>query len=520
MEARFALRDDLAWEVLTEHVSRSFGIEEDGDRVLRQQLFDTFDWRLYGRGWGLSLEDGTISLLEFQSGKCIASIPWRRKAPTSWSDFMAESLRNRLLPVIDIRALLRRVDVHKDVRIFRILNQDEKTVSRLSFETIRIAGKPARPAFRRCVLVPVRGYPKAFAGLRKAVIDAGTTPLKSTVLDLYDICRLTPGDYPSKIRTRLDPRWPTDRALKKILSDLFRTMRANEHGIIKDIDTEFLHDFRVSVRRTRSALSQVKDVFSSDVTDAWKMRFAELGKSTNRLRDLDVYLLAEASYRRMLPDDLKGGLDPVFASLKGERIAEHQNVVRVLKSAPFSDLTASWDAFLDHETPDEAAGTHAATPVIETAVNHVGRAYKKVVRLGSRIDEATPDEKLHRLRIACKKLRYLLEFFNSLFSQKDIEFLIGQLKRLQDHLGRFNDLSVQQKHLRETFEALNSGGSRNITPAAALGGLITHLNLEQREVRKAFARRFEAFGSEQNRSAFHSLLHSDHAARNSTELHG
>ncbi|MFC1662475.1 CHAD domain-containing protein, partial [Gemmatimonadota bacterium] len=38
-------------------------------------------------------------------------------------------------------------------------------------------------------------------------------------------------------------------------------MRANEVGMLKNLDSEFLHDFRVAVRRTRSGLTQLKGVF-------------------------------------------------------------------------------------------------------------------------------------------------------------------------------------------------------------------------------------------------------------------
>jgi CHAD domain-containing protein len=46
----------------------------------------------------------------------------------------------------------------------------------------------------------------------------------------------------------------------------------------KDLDTEVLHDFRVSIRRTRSALVLMKSVFAQIVTDRFKKDFAFVGK--------------------------------------------------------------------------------------------------------------------------------------------------------------------------------------------------------------------------------------------------
>ena len=51
-----------------------------------------------------------------------------------------------------------------------------------------------------------------------------------------------------------------DIAAKYIFSHLLKTMKDNEPGTIADTDSEFLHDFRVAVRRTRAGLSQLKGV--------------------------------------------------------------------------------------------------------------------------------------------------------------------------------------------------------------------------------------------------------------------
>ena len=50
-------------------------------------------------------------------------------------------------------------------------------------------------------------------------------------------------------------------------------------------------------------------------------------------------------------------------------------------------------------------------------------------------------ERLHRLRIAAKGLRYTLEFFESVLG-KEVEPLIKDFKVLQDHLGDLHDAAV------------------------------------------------------------------------------
>ena len=115
-----------------------------------------------------------------------------------------------------------------------------------------------------------------------------------------------------------------------------------------------------------------------------------------------------------------------------------------------------------------------------------------MLKRGKAINDDTPDEALHDLRIDCKKLRYLLEFFASLFSKNKMDKLIGYMKKLQDNLGDFNDLSVQQQELMTYLNEVlpRSRRADRLLCAAAIGGLIARLHDQQRVVRREFASAF------------------------------
>ena len=57
--------------------------------------------------------------------------------------------------------------------------------------------------------------------------------------------------------------------------------------------------------------------------------------------------------------------------------------------------------------------TLGSVTVGEAAQLLIGKRYRGVVRRGRGITSASSDESLHALRIRCKQLRYLLEFFAS-----------------------------------------------------------------------------------------------------------
>ncbi|MGB3096734.1 MAG: CHAD domain-containing protein, partial [Candidatus Deferrimicrobiaceae bacterium] len=155
-----------------------------------------------------------------------------------------------------------------------------------------------------------------------------------------------PGDYSSKVTIRLDPGMRSDEAAKIIMRFLLRIIRINEPHIRKDLDTEFLHDFRVAIRRTRSALGQMKKVFPLEITARFRKDLSYVGKISNALRDLDVYLLNEEGYKAMLPESLRADIDPLFAHLREKRSNAFQDVIRNLESDRYRIILDGWDTFL------------------------------------------------------------------------------------------------------------------------------------------------------------------------------
>ena len=315
-----------------------------------------------------------------------------------------------------------------------------------------------------------------------------------------------PGDYSSKLNLGLNHETSGRKATCEILQCLHDVMRQNEAGIRADWDTEFLHDFRVAIRRTRSALTQIKDVLPEDAVEHFKDAFRQLGRSTNRLRDLDVYLLEEETYRTMLPPSLQPGLDAVFSRLKSERRRALNDMVEVLDTPEYRGLMDSWTAFL--QGAQSRGGKDAAVPAIALARKFIFKRFKQVLKRGKAIGDHTPDEALHNLRIDCKKLRYLLEFFASFFPKDKMDKLIGYMKKLQDNLGDFNDLSVQQWELMTYLNEVlpRSRRADRLLCAAAIGGLIARLHDQQQGVRRKFASAFATFSGKKNVRLYRDLF--------------
>ena len=317
----YRLSSDDEHKQLIEKLADSYAIKADRSILCLAALYDTFDWRLFNKSLVLYTMGESIHLRRLYENDVIHSAEYI-SPPAFLNTLQDGELKAVLRPIIKMRALLKLVEMHYRSTSHRILNSDVKTVARIRYDEFRSSpAKDSHLISAQLWLLPVKGYPSYYRGLTRRIKTAGLAPRRRN--DLYfealEFAGKTPGSYSSKLRLRLEPEMKSDEATRTILRDLLQTMKTNESFIEKDLDTEFLHDYRVAIRRTRSALSQIKNVFPKETTARFKKDFSYLGKLSNDLRDLDVYLLEEDTYRSKLPTALQEGLPPLFSYLRKKR---------------------------------------------------------------------------------------------------------------------------------------------------------------------------------------------------------
>ncbi len=301
------------------------------------------------------------------------------------------------------------------------------------------------------------------------------------------------------------PGLPAGEAVRRILQKLLEAMEANEEGTCAARDPECLHDFRVAVRRTRSALSQIKGVLPPPVLECFRPEFAWLGEVTGPTRDLDVFLLRFESYRGSLPEEFRDALEPLRRFLEAHQRTEQRRLVEALASPRYRQLKKGWAEFLTGRSP-QASPPDAGRPVAEVAGKRIRKVLRRAIREGEAIGAGSPPEDLHELRKTCKKLRYLLEFFQSLYPPQKIDSLIRALKTLQDNLGDFQDLQVQSEALQKFAEQMAAEGEVPTRSLLVMGMLIEDLQHRQRQARAEFAGRFAEFSRKKNLRLFDEIF--------------
>ena len=347
----------------------------------------------------------------------------------------------------------------------------------------------------------LRGYDRALAALSAHLRGLGRP---HEIADLEAM--LFPGHtpYDPKITPELAPDETAHDAANDIIRAQFGVMRQNEAGIIADHDTEFLHDFRVALRKIRSVLSLFRGVYEPTEAALLKRRFSALMAPTGRMRDLDVYLLERAHYYALLPESLHDGLSRMFDIFARERRREHRKIIRWLESEEYRAAMAALD---DLFRAGPARGAEADHPAHDYACGLIWKRYRKVCRVAAGIGADTPDEEVHELRIQCKKLRYLMAFFAPLFPKGEFRALIAPLKTLQDNLGLFNDYSVQQRTLG-AFVARHPATRRaqDLEMATSIGALIAVLHQRQQQERARIEESLVHFDSPAIRRRFARLF--------------
>lgn len=486
---RFLLRADTTPDQLNDHLKGTFAIARGSHRKEILALYDTHVWTLWFEN--LILIKSRTNLLLFRRdgewpvGHALASIPLKGKCPRFLRNFPASDLRDRLDRLIEYRALDQVVDIHSTVSEWKLRNDYAKTLVRLYVR--ETAQKQTRTLVE---LIPLRGYEDEAMLVSRMLSEISDASATSPLGEALRAKEVIPTPYILKPELDITPDQETRMVVCEAAARTLEVARSNEKGIIEDWDTEFLHDYRVCLRRIRSVLSSIKGIFPQEKLAEWKECLGTVSRHTNRLRDLDVYLLSQDEMTILLPEALRPGLGGLFADLARERKQEHHKLRIYLKSSGYQEIMASLEQAFTH--PEELAETkHSHSPIIEQSAKRILKRFRKLTQLAKELSKDAPDAEVHGIRIAGKKLRYLLEFFGSLFPTEEMEDMTDLLGKLQSRLGDFNDSSVQQAYLLKYAKA--KADTLEPRLAMSLGGLVAALDQEHSALRREVLRALKAF---------------------------
>lgn len=217
------------------------------------------------------------------------------------------------------------------------------------------------------------------------------------------------------------------------------------HKVLADTDREPLHQFRVSLRRLRTALSQfapalrLPDGVSSS-------RIASLARRTGRTRDLDVLdQRLEQEILPQLPAVEAEALKPMLRQLRRERDKAFAAVVEALGSGRYRKLLARLEGWQQSPRYTELGKQPLRAWRQEW---HLPLTAALFLEAGWHADSPEAVE-LHELRKRIKGVRYSLEHLERAIEPQG-RVWIAILKQAQTLLGDLHDWQVLEDSLWQT----------------------------------------------------------------------
>jgi len=247
---------------------------------------------------------------------------------------------------------------------------------------------------------------------------------------------------------------------------------SNNKAAVQHGEAAGVHQMRVGLRRLRAALSIFEDALlpapSKAIAKELKWLTGELGPA----RDFEV-LLSDKALRAAFDDEAQR--DKFVSYIERCKLDGLARAKAAVESERYRLLLLETVLWIVGDAFSEKRGD---ADLRSFARKEMSRRLRKIVKKLKQIDDLD-DIARHRARIGVKKLRYGVEFFQSLFGHEPrrSDFL-SALKSLQDGLGRLHDFAVHKTILSEI------GGP----DAGVLAKLIAHEKKETAGLLKAIGK--------------------------------
>ncbi len=250
-------------------------------------------------------------------------------------------------------------------------------------------------------------------------------------------------------------------------------MRDLEAGVIRGFDDEFLHQYRIAIRRSRAVAESVSEISGDAGLHKAVKVLKRHAQATSQLRDLHVFL-ADLEQWQLEEDTLaaliRSGARNYFTNLAD---FEHHKLARRLTSKKYQKDMESWHRLITSRHFEKIT-RKLETQDTRKALRERITQYNS---LEQELNRQSPDDKFHSLRKRLKRIRYLAEL-----AKPPLSNLLKQLKHRQQRFGDFQDLHVQIDMLT-VFRNSIAAEPDMLEPVAGLNDLIAGLVSEKASLR-------------------------------------
>jgi CHAD domain-containing protein len=229
-----------------------------------------------------------------------------------------------------------------------------------------------------------------------------------------------------------------------------------------------VHQMRVGVRRLRAAIWVFSDLLRCQQTETIKQDLKWLAGKLGPVRDLDVFLNTKVK-RLAEAEPPIAGLADLVAELDYRRAVTAEAAKAAIAGSRYRLLILNALEWIEDGAWLKRRSARRDQRVTPFAAELFARRIAKAKKRAKHIRGLSVHDR-HKLRIAMKKLRYSIYFFESLFdghaSAKALSRYKDCLASMQDNLGALNDIAVHQKMVMKLRTDIADNKSQPVAFAA------------------------------------------------------
>jgi CHAD domain-containing protein len=248
----------------------------------------------------------------------------------------------------------------------------------------------------------------------------------------------------AKIIEGLDCDGDAEAGIHLTLCARFDEMASYRDAALDWKDPEGVHDMRVASRRLRSALRDFAPYIKERPLKSCSKQIKEIAQSLGRVRDLDVSITTLEKLASRCPADVLPGIERLIQERIRRREPERDSVEEVLAKDKFDQLVAEFSQASRRATrPKANKNRDDATELSFREISReiITKRVEELERIGSTVFEPFRRTRLHRMRIASKRVRYSIQLFAQCLPDT-VNAVADPVSRLQGNLGDLHDADV------------------------------------------------------------------------------
>jgi CHAD domain-containing protein len=247
--------------------------------------------------------------------------------------------------------------------------------------------------------------------------------------------------------------------LGQALASRLKSLERHHSAVLESGDAAAIHKMRVATRKLQASLDLLELPNDPFHVRAIKKDLRRRRRSLSRVRNYDVFLAMMKgpglNSNRILKRELEA------------RRAEHFDRARlILEAAGLNPLAAQIEAMV----LAISSGPIRANAIAERSAARLQERLSQLRDLAKLPEDPNDPEQVHQLRIAIKRLRYLLEVLSEILPA-NLSGALAWLRSKQDELGRWHDLYLFEEEIisiasRRKFLRENLSGAAKLLEMA------------------------------------------------------